>query len=346
MKRRSLRWIKCVIAGLLGGFLGWQWSGNTAPSRPMADISIKPRIAAQASVPQSNAIDQIRESDTLRERLRMTMDLAESIPFADIDSWLEGGWFHPGDGYEMTLFNRILTDRRSQEAPDGQVDPTPAAMLERFLEKAVCGLPENEASMVESKELFALLAEKDPASLEAALGELIMPYRRHAEEALLSRRLATDFDGEIRKLWARPDGWLLFRDHRGNPEMLGKLLKNPAELPPSWRNAMAGKDYARNTQLDAAEFWWGADLHAAGFTRKQANRIRKEALSGIARFKPDKAIPHVEAVEFADEERKKFIQNIFASGGLSDAKTEKLLGLLKSEQDRQHAHEQLERKRR
>jgi hypothetical protein len=193
-------------------------------------------------------------------------------------------------------------------------------------------------------QVFGMLAEKDPALLEAALGELILPYRRYAEEALLSRRLATDFDGEIRKLWARPDGWLLFMSHRGDPEMLGKILKNPAELPPAWRNAMAGKDHSRKTSLESAEFWWNADLHAAGFTGSQADRIRKEALSGIARLNPDKALPLIDEVKFSASERKQFIQRIFAGGGMSDAEEKQLLALLKSEDDRHHAHEQLARK--
>ena len=334
----------CILVCAFGAVLGWHLGGDPAPSIPDADTPAASRSAARTSSPHASDIARIQHSGDLRERLRMTLDLAKSIPVADIDAWLDGRWFNPGDGYESTLFKRILKDRRSLHSVG---EPTLSEMLETFLEQTVCGMPEGETrERAEMMHLFALLAEQDPAALEAALGEMIIPYRYYAKDALVGSRLTADFDWEIRKLWARPDGWRLFRMHVGNADLLAKLLENPAGLPPLWRNGMVGESHDRIVSADVADIWWNADLSAAGFDREQAEKIRQEALRGIARHNRERAISLLDQVEFDTTERKEFIQGMFASGSLSDANAEQLLNLLKTDEDRQHAHEQLERKRR
>ena len=331
----------CVLVCASGAILGWHLGGDPASSAPVAYTPAPSRPDARTQSPHASDIARIHNSGDLRERLRMTLDLAESIPVADIDAWLEARWFNPGDGYEIKLFNRILTDRRSLLSAG---EPSLSEMLERFLEKTVCGMPEGETrEHEEMRHLFALLAEQDPAALEAALGQMIIPYRNYAENALLGSRLAADFDGEIVKLWARPDGWRLFRMHLGKPDLLAKLLKYPADLPPSWRNAMVGEPHHRIVSPDVSDFWWNADLNAAGFDQRQAEQIRMEALRGIARHNRERAISLLDQVAFDATERKEFIQGMFASGGLSDVNAERLLNLLDTDEDRQHAHEQLER---
>jgi len=342
MKRNPSTRIALVLLFALAMFFGWHFGDSPGPSKPSEVNPSKSRIARQSSSPRAAAIDEIRKSGSLLERFRLTIALAESIPLAEIDKWLESRRFNPGDGYETTLFTRILTDRRSLAAP-GEL--TPAALLESFLEHAVCGFPEGETpEFTNMLQLFAMLAEKDPTALEAALGKLIIPYRNYAEDALLSRRLATSFDDEIRKLWARQDGWHLFKDHAGDPEMLAKLFKNPADLPQSWRNRMAQENWARRVLLESSEFWWDADLAAAGFSGEQAGKIRKEALSGIARQNPAKALPLLNEVKLNTSERKKLIQDVFLSGGLSDENAHKYLKLLKTDEDLQFAQEVLKRK--
>ncbi len=219
----------------------------------------------------------------------------------------------------------------------------PALALARFLELAAFGFPEGESH--DPRSVILALSKSDPASLETALGKLPSHLQSNAERALLAHRLETSFDDEILKLYARSDGWRLFKRHLGSPEILAKLFKNPSNLPPSWRNEIAkGKDWNGAGNPSIAQFWWNADLRLAGFTEDQIQGIRKKALSGITYHSPEKALPLIETAGYSDLERKKFIQDIFSRAALTDHESETLLRLLPSDTDWQTAHEQLARK--
>ncbi len=340
------------VAGFLAAAaVGWQMADMPAASHRSATAPIRTRtterpVAAEPSPAAVADMDALRKSDDFAGRMRGTIALADSISLSDIPAWLDGAWFDPGDGYEIKLFTRILTDRLEASQPLVLVDLSPEAQLERYLKCAAGGLPESEGSMVESKELFRLLAEVDPEALEAVLGQLMIPERDYAEEALLARRLNDSFDTEIRKLWARPDGWHAFKSFSGNVEFLTKLLANPAALPVSWRNSMAAESYYRRIDFDTAEFWWNVDLEAAGFSPAQVSVIRKDALDGIKRENPEMAIAVMEEIAMNDADRKEFIQSIFARGGLTETQAAKLLESLRYDEDWQAAQEQLARKNR
>ena len=169
------------VVFIASGVLGWRLTGRVPASDEPAPVATRSTLRSRFP----GHVDQIRRSDKLVERMRRTIILAHSIPLTEIDNWLEGSRFDPGDGYEKTMFTRILRDRQINEGAVEPVDQTPVARLERFLKMAACGLPEGETpAHFEGLEIFALLAKQDPATLEAALGKLMIPYRSYAEEAL------------------------------------------------------------------------------------------------------------------------------------------------------------------
>ncbi len=218
----------------------------------------------------------------------------------------------------------------------------PALALGRFLELTAFGFPEGESH--DPRSVIHALVKSDPTALEAALGKLAY-LQDDAERALLAQRLETSFDDEIEKLYARSDGWRLFKMHLGSTDILAKLFRDPTSLPSSWRNEIAkGKDWNGAADPLIAEFWWNADLKAAGFNEDQIKGIRKKALSGIAYHSPEKALPMIETAALNPQERKDFIQNIFSRAALSESETTMLLEMLKSDEDWQSAIDQLARK--
>lgn len=340
-----------VVGFLAALAVGWQMADKPVASHRSAAAPVRTRPAERpvAARPSSAAVagmDAIRNSDDFGERMRRTIALADSVPLSDILAWLDGAWFDSGDGYEIKLFTRILNDRMEASQPLVLADLSPKAQLERYLQRAAGGLPEGEQNATMSMELFRLLAEQDPEALEAVLGQLMIPERDYAEEALLARRLNDSFDTEIRKLWARPDGWHAFKSFLGNTEFLSMLLANPAALPVSWRNSLAAETYDRKIDFKTAEFWWNADLEAAGFSPAQVSKIRRDALEGIKRENPEQAISAMEEIDMDDADRKEFIQSIFARGGLTESQAAKLLDSLRYDEDWQAAREQLARKNR
>lgn len=335
---------KAAIIFMLAVIVGWAFSvsfHSGEESKSTVDI-VNKRSEGQSKrrVRGGRLIDIVRSPSSPDERMRATVSLAMSIPEKDIQQWLSSERFRPGDGYEKTLFTRILKDRQELADPESFREPTPAEVLEAFIEEAAGGLPEGERDYP-----FKMIAEKDPAALEAALDRLLIPYRDYAEEALIARGLAESFDEEIRKLWQRPDGWHVFKSHLGNAEVLEKLFRNPREIPEFWRNSLVKASYDRVINSEVAEFWWNMDTAGTGFTSEERIKIKQESLTAIARTDGRKALGLIDEAGFDLDQREDLIGWVFSRGGLTEPEEKSLLDLLVSEKDVQIAEEAIKRRR-
>jgi hypothetical protein len=63
-------------------------------------------------------LEAIRATTNAKDRMRATIDLANSLPPADFAIWFDRGWFSLREGMELTLFTQILTERWRQEDPE------------------------------------------------------------------------------------------------------------------------------------------------------------------------------------------------------------------------------------
>ena len=323
--------------------LGWFIGGNTTVAEASVLPPFKTRLDRQPGsknqTGDSRIVAEIRNSRPGVERMRKTIALANSIPDSAVDLWLDEQRFRPGDGYDLTLFTRILRDRQTQLKPEKF---TPAGKLTAFLRKAIVGLGEGEGAWTSARELFALLAEKDPAALETALDQMPHHMRDDAEEALLRRRLSESFETEITKLFDRPDGWRLFRSISGSPEMLTRLFADPARIPASWRSGIVNNTrFISNEDLFA--FCWERDLQAAGFSQAQEQKLRQAAIQNFTHQAPEKALSRMDDAGFSPAQRKDLIQSIFSAAVMNDEQQDRLLGMLKTDEDWLTANEQLSR---
>lgn len=340
---RSKSGILAACAFVVALPLGWLAGGKPSVKEAFALPPLKTRsdrhAGERAPAGDSRIVAEIRNSRLGVERMRKTIALANSIPDSAIDTWLDEKRFRPGDGYDLTLFTRMLRDRRNLVKPE---ELTPAGKLAAFLKNSIFGWGEDEGAWTSARELFAMLAEKDPAALEAALDQMPHDLRDEAETMLLKRRLSESFETEISKLFERPDGWRLFRSISGSPEMLARLFADPARIPASWRNAIVNNTRFM-TNEDLFAFCWERDLQAAGFSQAQEQKLRQEAIQSLTHQAPEKALSRMDDAGFSPAQRKYLIQKVFSAAGMNDEQQGRLLEMLKTEEDRLTASEQLSR---
>lgn len=123
-----------VRAGAVAGFLitaaiGWQLAGDAppAPAIKAADsrtTKVSARQARSNSRYQTPAyakerLRAIRAAGSTQERMRATIELANTLPVSELESWLEGRWFDDSEGFDLTLFNKIAKERWLKEDPEG-----------------------------------------------------------------------------------------------------------------------------------------------------------------------------------------------------------------------------------
>jgi len=66
-------------------------------------------------------MNAIRATNSPAERMRLTLDLVNSIPIDEIHRWIDGGWFDLRSGFDMTLFTTLINRRWEDEDPEGMI---------------------------------------------------------------------------------------------------------------------------------------------------------------------------------------------------------------------------------
>lgn len=386
-----------VVGFLTMAIVGWKLGG---PPRNAADAPgrgeqqpVKPNTQRERNARLHGPPEHVRErmrairaAGSSGERLRATIELANSLPVSDMAAWMEGRWFDVGGGFEATLFKKIAMQRWMEEDPEGHAiwsmkngggtailatwakeDPQrllaffqnhpnqeqeiralqtlaanhPGVALARLTEILGKGSnPRGGSSSHYIQSVLTELGKKDPAALEAAMESVPAQWRYAFENVLVSQRLKSDFAGEIRNLWERPDGFRLFQASDYN--VRNKLIDELGNVPASWKASIASS-YYNFVNSDSAEKWLNADLESHGFTAEQVKSIKGYSLTYVADRKPKLAIQQMNAMDLDDSERQNLISNIFSSHpNRSPEFTESLIAELGSEQDRQAARAQLE----
>lgn len=235
---------------------------------------------------------------------------------------------HPNDSFELEKLTAIASSN-------------PQLVMARLAEMSGRGMTADAGEA--SEKLFRELAGKSPAILEAALDGLSPVLRKKAETALCGVRLATDFQGEIRALWERPDGWEMFNDNlQSNPKLGAKFLEELASMPSSWRNSLGDFPYYA-VREETARKWLEMDLEKAGFSNHQVERIRSHAAERLIRIDPDFVMGLIGSLSLDKGEKAELFQSAFLRFWNSPEMAESLIAKLGSDEDKAAAREQLER---
>jgi hypothetical protein len=211
----------------------------------------------------------------------------------------------------------------------------PDLALERLQELSAAKLVNGSASSAD--DLLIELAKKSPSNLQAALDTLSPELRTMAESALSGERLATSFATEMNALTERPEGLRILEENLSKrPELSAQLLANLGRIPDEWKQLIA-KNW-NSTAFRDGKKWFEADLESAGFSPFQAKAIKGKALQSLASKDPEFVLTNLSA---ADESSKDYILASIFSREDDEARTEKLISLLTSEEDRKQAQHRL-----
>jgi hypothetical protein len=124
-------------AGAILGFLAMVVLGWKIADRPQAPPAVqevqtgdaaKPAKRPDRSSRRGGAPEAVRQRmaglraiSSSGDRMRATIELANTLPASEIAAWLDGRWFDTGRGFDVTLFNKILKERWAREDPEGLV---------------------------------------------------------------------------------------------------------------------------------------------------------------------------------------------------------------------------------
>ncbi|MEO5915271.1 MAG: hypothetical protein ABIS50_13635 [Luteolibacter sp.] len=231
---------------------------------------------------------------------------------------------HPNDQAEVRALREIA-------------GKNPGLALQRLQQMAAAGMSQrgdgNIASVLEE------IAKQSPAALEAALDSLPAALKFKAEVYLIRQKMETGFSGEFGKLLDRADGFELFSEIVRNGESIdGKIFDDLANLPASWRAGISASPYGFVTK-NSAERWVTADLEGFGFTEEQARKIRSEGIDNLKGEHPETAIKLMAEADLDIYDYRRYLREIFAAAKDNPEKTEALMALLTSDDDRQVARD-------
>jgi hypothetical protein len=238
----------------------------------------------------------------------------------------------------IDFFKKHPHEAAELEALQAVAGTRPDLALDRLREIATAAKSQDLRS--EFSGVLLQLAETSPAGLEAALGTLPPRWRTEAEAALCGRRLATSFSAEVRTLENLPGGLNRFINSlRQDPDLKEKLWDGLADLPPMWREEISdSSSYIRREDTGKV---LDADLAGHGFTPRQAEKLRENALELMAWYDPEDALTRMAGMELSASQRQSLIDRMFRRLGRDQNRAEGLIVRLDSEEQRERARETL-----
>jgi hypothetical protein len=361
--------------------LGWHLA---KPIPPQPETGLLDKYPSRESRPARTArndgmiaeqMNAILTKDSPLEKMRATLNLANSIPPSDFAKWVEGDRFSIRSGPELTVFRMIIFERWIKEAPDtliGWADKNNYGQAGRALISLAKSDPEQLISHYRSHpgseaelQILKEVAKHHPSLAlqrlqELSEAKLSSETARKANEVLdeLAKKSPSGLEAVIDtlspELRAFAESALsgqrlaasfatevsaLSKDPNGF-RIFEENISNKPELASQLIKHLSQlpDDWNRFTFREGKK-WFETDLEAAGFSSAQAKSIKGKALQSLASTDPEFAFANLEA---ADESAKEYI--IIAalrSGNGDETRTTKLISLMPSEEDRQRAREQL-----
>lgn len=175
-----------LLSGVLAASaLCGAWFAGRTPIRPSPPAVVnhdaaKPTKSAQRSgggnaIPAavSKRLEEVRRVGDIQDKLRATIQLAQSLPISELEGWFEGKWFDDKDDILSEVFHEIALSRWLAADPGG---------LMRYCHRSGNSRGDTVAWR------WAL---RDPQAALAYLGELEAPELRNKTASVMSMALAT-----------------------------------------------------------------------------------------------------------------------------------------------------------
>ncbi len=270
------RWLLPAAGFLTAAALGWVAGGGgdgspvppgagAPPPRPGRGMPVA-RHAPRAGMPEDvqRQLAAVRAARTPEERQRAAIQLARTLPVAELAAWFDAGWYPFHDGIDSTLFYRIARGRWLAEDPAGLLDR--------------CLLRNSEATY----EMIREWTKRDPAGALAWVEALERPrdtqrvaYGFYQQLALSDPALAL---GRVEALHAKPG--VVVESH------VVRLL-------------LAGLAEKAGSALRAQSAGWPPELRRLADGALASATLKRDFATGLAelRGRPDGRELFVQAVE-------------------------------------------------
>lgn len=238
--------VGAVAAFLATAALGWNLAGESKPAAPVVAAPSGTPAKKSARTERGNgrygtpayvrdAMKSIRDAGSTEGRMRATIELANNLPVADIAAWLDGRWFDTGDGFDLTLFDKIVKQRWREEDPESlllwafkNAAVTSQSILREWADKDPQRLIEfyrkNPNDRMELQSLSEV-AKKDPALAISRLQEMIargIPASALGYDEYLLTNLAAKSPAALEAaLGSLPTSWQV----KAETALIGERLK-------------------------------------------------------------------------------------------------------------------------
>ena len=113
-----------ILLLVVTSWIGWQLgslANSSSPPReaPGHGSEKELRSANHKRLSAEERLIAIREATNPEERWRSTIAMARSLDPSEFPDWTASGWFRFREGFELTMFRRIIEERWRDEDPDG-----------------------------------------------------------------------------------------------------------------------------------------------------------------------------------------------------------------------------------
>ncbi len=260
-----------VAAGfmfLVAAVTGWELAGSgISPSAtPVSSANTRSSSGRVRQAPESappawarENLTTIQQAANPVERMRAIIALANSVPLSEISKWLDGDWFHPGEGFEFTFFTELLLSRWEHEDPlamaHWQMRKNPheaQSVLMRCAttdpEKLLALLKERPSGWIEI-EVLAEMTQSHPALALDRFMELVLGGMGWgAEETNASSFLDAMARNHPAMLEAQLDQLPAFWKTRAEDALVGQRLTNSfdVEIRKLWNDPDGWMHFANN----------------------------------------------------------------------------------------------------
>ena len=364
---------------ILSSALGWQFarSSQSSEQKTAALTSTKssPKTSTKSTrTVKSTARSQMKSLSALsseKERVRASLDLAQTIPLADIRAWIEQGLFTQRQGYAATAFRKALLYRWEKDAPDdfliwkietgintsstaltGLVERRPELFLQivhsldsASANKILSSLAQNKPELVwqllrepsprsshySINDIFRQLAQKNDELMRKEIENLPFSLRKNARSALYTELFKKDFSATINELSELPNGFFFLNSASSIMSENPELLFSHF---PQFPTSWKNNLNPR-LQIDSKqklEQWLSYDWEKNGMSKNHREKFTHTILNQTSYRFPDATLAQLNTLELEKSSRENILLNIFQNID-SKERQQQLLAQITNEED-------------
>lgn len=172
----------CVCGSWVAGRAGRALSPAAVSQTPAKPTKAAQRPSSGGTIPAAavKCLEEVRGAGDVQDKLRATIQLAQSLPLSELKAWFEGKWFDEKEDILSAVFYQIAISRWLA------ADPASLMRYCHLKEESRAALVAWEWALRDSRAAFAYLGEvHDTALREKMASHMAMALAIHQPEAAI-----------------------------------------------------------------------------------------------------------------------------------------------------------------